>query len=152
MPVGKHTPGGLDGLALLAQVGEQRVVVLVEDRARDGVQARHDVPRACRVLAALQPRPELPCSRRHASIQRTSHGLVRQLTRFPAVASVSMGGRGSRMCSHTAYWQACCCFPICGGGVIRAACGCRSTGTHRHARSKNKWQSEQEIAMAGLCS
>ena len=59
---------GLDGLPLLLEVVQQLVVMLVEDDARDGVQPRHDVPSACRILAALQPRPELPWRRRTLSV------------------------------------------------------------------------------------
>ena len=55
-------PLRLNALALLVEVGEQAVVGLVEQHARDGLQAREDVPRARGVLAALQPRAELACT------------------------------------------------------------------------------------------
>ena len=55
-------PERLNVLALLVQVLQQRVIRLVEDMPRGRCQPREDVTRAGRVLAALQPRPELTCA------------------------------------------------------------------------------------------
>jgi len=54
-------PQGLDVLPLLIQVVQQRVVRLVEQVSRRRRQPREDVTRAGRILAALQPCPELTC-------------------------------------------------------------------------------------------
>ena len=60
--MGLQVPLGLDALALLLEVVQQLVVVLVEDHAGDAVQPRHDVTGSRGVLPALQPRPELACA------------------------------------------------------------------------------------------
>ena len=87
-------PLRLNALALLIEIREQPVVGLVEQHARDGLQAREDVPRARRVLAALQPRAELACtqlSARHLSREAFSNPpfsppdcMHRRLVRVPA--------------------------------------------------------------------
>ena len=66
-------PEGLDVLALLVQVVQERVVRLVEQVPRRRRQPRKDVTRAGRVLAALQPRPELTCG---MTVQRVTQGAV----------------------------------------------------------------------------
>lgn len=55
-------PIGLDALPLLRQVGQQAVVVLVEQVARQRGQTGEDVTGRGRVLAALQPRAKLTCT------------------------------------------------------------------------------------------
>ena len=57
----ESAPLGLDVEALLVEVGQQAVVVLVEDVARERRQAREDVSGAAGVLAARHPRAKLPC-------------------------------------------------------------------------------------------
>ena len=54
-------PQGLDALALLLEVVQQLVVMLMEHDARYLVQTRHDVPGPCSVLSALQPGSKLTC-------------------------------------------------------------------------------------------
>ena len=59
--MGADVPGGFDALALLVEVVDQLVVRLMEEGARDLLQAGEDVPGTGSVLAALQARPKLPC-------------------------------------------------------------------------------------------
>ena len=57
-----RSPLGLDALALLVEILQQLVVVLVEAVARHRRQAGVDVSRAGGVLATLQAGTKLPCT------------------------------------------------------------------------------------------
>lgn len=54
-----HVVLGLDALSILLQVGEQRVVVDVEERAGDLLEPREDVSSGGRILATHDARTEL---------------------------------------------------------------------------------------------
>ncbi len=106
-----NAPLGLDVQALLVEVGQQAVVRLVEDVARERRQPREDVSGGAGVLAACHPRPELAYTRWH--MFTVSLSMHHSTEHVPLAAGVSMLEQrvnclNTQQLPASSCWRSCC--------------------------------------------